>query len=386
MCHCCRKGQISFNSVLDKCQEILENLNGSMIAFREEIGQMQDKINEKIEIAAGQIKRSEINTAEAIEKQIAKCFENVLSNKSPTVPRRSMRTRKRARTDDLDPQVENLDKTPVQTSATVTFADVLKKNSPKQATVKHTRPPVIIVKPKEASQTAKQTKHELRNKVDRAANSINAVREASDGSIILGVESAVNIQDIAKSMQEKIGEKYEVRVPTPKKPRLKIVGVEDEMSEKELSACLTSQNTFLNELELKLITSYSTKSIGGDKSFNYIIEVDSNAHQMMLESGRLNIGWERCRVLECFGIIRCFKCCGYGHKSDTCKSGETCGKCSGQHKSSECNTDEIRCVNCVQINTTRNLNNSTNHYAFSQDCPTYKKMVARKRQQIEREI
>lgn len=166
-----------------------------------------------------------------------------------------------------------------------------------------------------------------------------------------------------------------------KKPRLRIAGVEDELSELELRECLAGQNSLLKDLKLKLITSYQSHT-QGFKSHNYIIEVDINAHCTMLELGRVNIGWERRRVFECFGIIRCFKCCGYGHKSADCKSDETCGKCAGSHRSAECSAEELSCTNCAQMNRSRKLNMNANHHAFSEECPMYKRLVARKRQQI----
>lgn len=393
MCHGCRKDQISYNNVLEKCREIFHKMDEIVNAFKEEVQQkmvqMQENFCEKLKCELNdvvvQIKRSEESKMGVMENLIKKCFENVTDNKSPEVTRRNLRSRKRARTDEIDAQSGNQSKIPqLETPTNATFADVL-KNAPKCAKPKQDRRSVIIVKPKEIVQTTKKTKEELRAKVDRAANSINVVHEGNDGTIILGVDSAVQIDEVVKSMQEKIGEKYEVRVPAPKKPRLKIVGVEDQLSETELKECLAEQNMYLKKIDLKLVTCYSTERLEGSKTYSYIVEVDSNAHQLMLEAGRVNIGWERCKVLESFNIMRCFKCCGYGHKSATCKSDEICGKCTGLHKSKQCASEEIRCINCVQVNKNRKLNLDTNHYAFSQECPTYKKLVARKRQEIEEE-
>jgi len=67
-----------------------------------------------------------------------------------------------------------------------------------------------------------------------------------------------------------------------------------------------------------------------------IAEVDAKTHDMMLEEGRVKIGWNICRVQNYIGILRCFKCCGYYHFARDCKKEVVCDQCAGKHASREC--------------------------------------------------
>ena len=60
-------------------------------------------------------------------------------------------------------------------------------------------------------------------------------------------------------------------------------------------------------------------------------------------------------------VRRCDKCMHYGHLLDSCKGKPRCGKCSSNHMSNECDSDDILCCNC-----------GGNHPATSKKCPEYK--------------
>lgn len=67
----------------------------------------------------------------------------------------------------------------------------------------------------------------------------------------------------------------------------------------------------------------------------------------------------------------CFKCWGYYHIAKNCKRQETCHKCAGEHKASECKATKLRCVNCIYKNKTHNLKINDEHDALSMKCLTY---------------
>lgn len=172
LCHGCRKQQMSYNNVLEKCQEILEKFIESVNAFRYEVQEKMLELHKTVsetikcetQTVVEQVKQCKELNSKAIEKHTETCLENVSKNKSPTIPRRSLRTRKRLRTDDVvvnetENRVQPIEPIEVITSS-ATFADVLKRNSSNHASpiVKQNRGLVIIVKPKAVSQTARQTK------------------------------------------------------------------------------------------------------------------------------------------------------------------------------------------------------------------------------------
>ncbi|XP_038119238.1 uncharacterized protein LOC119769756 [Culex quinquefasciatus] len=353
LCHGCRKTQTSYNCVLEKCNEIMKNMEN-----------IKNDINEKLQ-------KMEENIAEKIKSDMSNMFTKMCEDQN-----KSEEKRMEAFKNQINQWFEEK-KEKQWMLQVVAFYDLKQKMARMQKIDS-----VIIVKPK-ADQTTRETKQELRSQIDRTTNNISLVREGNGGSVILGVKQADQVESVIKSVQEKFGEKYEVSVPKPKNPRLKIVSVEDELSESELKESLVDQNELLEEMELKLITKYQRENAAGYISYTYVLEVDATSHEIMLEAERVNFGWERCRVIECFGIIRCFKCCNYGHKSTECKGNEVCAKCTGQHRTAECTSERAKCINCERMNKSRKLNLSIDHFAFSHECAIYKRLVARKRQQIE---
>lgn len=67
-------------------------------------------------------------------------------------------------------------------------------------------------------------------------------------------------------------------------------------------------------------------------------------------------------------FLRCLKCYRYGKcKGTYCTNNETCGKCaSKEHNTGDCKATEKKCCLC-----------GGQHYAWSQQCPDYKKEVQR---------
>ena len=67
-------------------------------------------------------------------------------------------------------------------------------------------------------------------------------------------------------------------------------------------------------------------------------------------------------------FLRCLKCYKYGKcKGTYCTNNETCGKCaSTEHNTGDCPATEKKCVLC-----------GGQHYAWSQQCPEYKKEIQR---------
>jgi len=103
-----------------------------------------------------------------------------------------------------------------------------------------------------------------------------------------------------------------------------------------------------------------------------IAEVDSKTHDVMLEEGKVKIGWNKCRVINLIAILRCFKCCGYYHFARDFKKEVPCGQCAGKHTSRECKEPTKKCVNCEEkIKSFRIKNIDSGHLAFDAECPGY---------------
>jgi hypothetical protein len=58
-------------------------------------------------------------------------------------------------------------------------------------------------------------------------------------------------------------------------------------------------------------------------------------------------------------LKQCYKCHGFGHTAYNCVKNERCGKCSHDHPTAQCTSDERKCVNC-----------GGSHEAWHIKCPT----------------
>jgi hypothetical protein len=106
-----------------------------------------------------------------------------------------------------------------------------------------------------------------------------------------------------------------------------------------------------------------------------IIEADERTHELMLNQGKVNIGWKRCPVFNHISVKRCFKCWGYHHIAKNCTRNVACHKCAGDHNSNECTTNEKKCINCKYKNQSYNLKIKDDHDALSPECPTFKRVL-----------
>ena len=57
---------------------------------------------------------------------------------------------------------------------------------------------------------------------------------------------------------------------------------------------------------------------------------------------------------------RCFNCNKFGHTASFCKSKTCCAKCSEQHKTNECTSNNKKCCNC-----------NMEHPAFDKNCQVF---------------
>ena len=63
-------------------------------------------------------------------------------------------------------------------------------------------------------------------------------------------------------------------------------------------------------------------------------------------------------------VTQCFNCQMFGHGSSRCKVKTFCAICAGNHKTTDCHSNSIKCANC-----------NGSHKAMSHECPSRQKYV-----------
>jgi hypothetical protein len=176
-----------------------------------------------------------------------------------------------------------------------------------------------------------------------------------------------------------LGQNYNVVVPKSKRPVLKIVGLTELLSEDELIEKIVAQNTFLridtniDVIELKR----------KERKIFAAIRCDVTAYQELIKRGKINIGWDRCRVYDYVQVLRCFKCAGFNHKAADCRNEIACAKCAGSHELTQCDSDIEKCVNCMSANKKLNLNLDVANSVWNRNCPVYTKKLKIEMSKIE---
>ena len=144
---------------------------------------------------------------------------------------------------------------------------------------------------------------------------------------------------------------------------------------------LKSQNEGIKINDVKVINSYENPRFRYNK-YSAVIEVDLETYNSLLSAKQVNVEFDRCLVFPAVNVLRCFKCGEFGHKSMDCKNCDTCSRCSLKHKTSECTSTVLKCVNCLKTNKERNMNLDVNHAAFSSECLIYKRLFNQKKSSL----
>ncbi|EZA53813.1 hypothetical protein X777_06629 [Ooceraea biroi] len=196
---------------------------------------------------------------------------------------------------------------------------------------------------------------------------VSKMRKEGNGALILGYGSEKEIKQLKSTVENKLGNKYQIIEPRNAQLKLKIFNVDEEemkCNEKQIVGMIIKQNNLEEEnrgFNMKIVKKIIKK--GNENSTSrmkkedgsLIIEVDDTTHEEMLRKEKINVRWKKCRVVNYVNVKRCFKCWGYYHVAANCRRSITCSRCAGDHKDSECKAKKEKCVNCMYKNKTYNM-------------------------------
>lgn len=242
---------------------------------------------------------------------------------------------------------------------------------------------VIVVKPKNQSQTSDETKTVMRKTIDTAKFPIQGVRNVNNGGIAIECKNKELIAQLKADAESKLGASYEITAPPAKCPKVKIIGITSDADNKFLISRLTEQNEdiFKGCQAPKIVHKFKTKNSIGIK-----LEVSGDLFKKIMSARRVTIGWDTCIVYESIDVTRCYKCCGYHHLAKSCKASIVCSKCGLDHDFKACKSDTFKCINCVNASKALKTTIDATHSAFSQDCPVFNRKVEMEKRRIDYEF
>ena len=247
------------------------------------------------------------------------------------------------------------------------FADIVSG----QSKLRNKIPPIIII-PKDNVKPA-DIVCDIKNCVDvsKMKIPINSIKTGVDGKIRLKCNDEKESVIIKTELDKILTDKCEIDVQKLKKPRLKIVGVENDYTIDETRQALINQNSIkCSDDDFKVLHIHQLKN--KDTKTIYIETVASIFHKF-LANNFIYIGWQRCRLYEDLNLNRCFNCNTYGHNAKKCNNQTSCAHCAGSHSTNSCPDKTIKqCINCVHSNTKYKLSYSLDHHAYDENlCQSY---------------
>ena len=131
---------------------------------------------------------------------------------------------------------------------------------------------------------------------------------------------------------------------------------------------------------IKVLNTYETNK---NRTFA-ILEVDPLTYSQIKNKDVLYIGWRAYKYVDHINIVQCYKCWKLGQMVKNCRSEkDICPKCTGDHKSNECQSKEVICVNCkYALETLKIPNIDFHHTAFDRKCEAYKRIFG----QLEKKV
>lgn len=235
----------------------------------------------------------------------------------------------------------------------------------------------IIIKPKNQAQTSSATKSELFQRVTPANNDlcVTKVKNISQGGLVVSCNSKNEAAKFKELVSTKLSENYHIKDASSLHPRIRIVGLSENLEKEVVTDYLKIQCRSLI-VDVSEIVCISVSSLRKKSNvFQAVIQLDGKSYANFIDSKTIYLGYDYCRVYDGVEVRRCFNCSGFNHIATQCKSKVVCPKCAGDHCIKDCKTTERKCVNCVNVN---KINNSVSfdHAAWENDvCFVYRQKM-----------
>lgn len=248
--------------------------------------------------------------------------------------------------------------------------------------MKKSSPQTIVVQAKKGEKVVpEKIAEDIKNKINptNLQVGVSSFKPFKNDSIAITCQSSKDKEILHEEVTKQLGNQYNIQVSKLQKKKIKIIGIQEKMTDEELKQSILQQNNVLNVDEncyLKILTFKNLKN-----RMMAIVEIDELSFNVLVGAQKLKIKWSICNVYACLNVYRCFNCYGFNHKAATCKNDSICGKCGKKKHDGSCN-GEVNCVNCVTANMKFNLKLDIHHSVFDEKCNVLQRQIERQRNKI----
>nr|CAH7733288.1 unnamed protein product [Callosobruchus chinensis] len=214
--------------------------------------------------------------------------------------------------------------------------------------------PYLIIKSADGSIPSHAIEKDFKSKFSPGSLSVGITKTKSTrNGLLISCNNSEDLATLKDDLQSNAGNRYRISEPTKLYPKLVVYDIPKAFFKQSGS-----------DGKIELVDDFIDKLIFDNKL------------TCSQTRGYVFLGWIRCRLEEHFHIIRCFKCCKFGHFKKDCRSNVgVCFKCSDSHEAKDCNSTAACCANCKYYNSRLKTNFPIHHFASSSECDSYRMKI-----------
>jgi len=193
------------------------------------------------------------------------------------------------------------------------------------------------------------------------------IQTSRRGKTIIEVENKEQLPILKEAILHHFP-KADIDKPRKRRPQVTIFDIEPNLNIEEVIPDLLSLNPTITASNPNHYAAVLSLRPAGDEQV-CTLECDPNLFKDIIKLGKINIGWNRCRVKENFYIPRCYTCQQLGHVRKHCKEKDKrCPRCSQIHEGTNCEKPH-KCFNCTVNNQRSKTKFNNEHSSSDPKCP-----------------
>lgn len=167
------------------------------------------------------------------------------------------------------------------------------------------------------------------------------------------------------------------------RPKIKIVNIPIDCTDDELLSELKANNETIPE-GCTIVDRFSVPRSNRPSVVSAILAFpDMTGFNEIIIEGRLKCFKHLCPAYEDSPIKSCSKCLRYDHISSNCGYGVRCKNCGERHRTRDCRSNDVKCINCERYNNDKpNRKFNTSHRASHPSCPTLHSITELEKQRL----
>lgn len=247
---------------------------------------------------------------------------------------------------------------PQTPTTSLTYAQKLNSKANHTVEIKHNsengpkKEQIILLYPKEPTDPD-VIKKNLSTQVVKASlnvkeNNLGIIRlhEIKRGGVLIEARDKKDIDKIENMISSKLSDNVSISRPQLRNPEIRIKNIEKDMNEDEIIPLIIKQNNIDDHLCKNLLSCKFTTTRFGRK--DAIITVRNPLFNILLNSGKIYLGFSRLEIIQNIYIRTCLTCFNTGHSKHNCPLADkvVCRKCGKDHKTDNCTSKSSTCWRC----------------------------------------